>query len=76
MFNEFIETGGAHVRQIDVSDLASGGRVNFLPVGHDHVEFAETGLVIDGLHLHIVRSIFRGFGIDSECHGFIRRIHE
>src|SRR5262249_10198341 len=41
LFDELIQAGRAHVRQVNITDLAASGRLNFLAVRGDHVQLAK-----------------------------------
>ncbi len=61
MLDELVQSVVAHVRQIDVTDSPTAGRVHFLAVGLDHIQLAQAELVANRLNHHLAGAFRYGF---------------
>jgi hypothetical protein len=68
---ESIETGGTHIGQIDIADLAMSSLVHFLAVGFHPIQFTQAIFVGNWLHLNSMSAVRRSLRIDSEGDGFV-----
>ena len=76
LLNESVKATVAHIRQIDVSHASVRRGVNLLAVALHPIQFTDIGFIRDRLHLHCMRSILRGLGIQRQRDRLVCGIHK
>ena len=76
MLDELVESGVAHIRQVNIPNAPAACGIHLLAVGLDHIQLPQCVLVANWLHHHVARATGRGLGIYGERHHLISGIDQ